>query len=201
MAFTFFFRDSHTLEQVAKYFLPQVAGYRKIKIWDAGCAMGPEPYTFLIILAERMGYFTFKNVFMDATDIDETGHFGEIVTAGVYPDSDLKRIPEDIYNKYFSEYPEKPGHLIIDQNIRNRIKYTTHDLLSLKPIGRDYNLVICKNVLLHFQYEERIKVIKMYHSVLVPGGLFTTEQTQQMPEECSHLFKKMASDANVYQKI
>jgi len=201
MAFTFFFRDSHTLEQVAKYFLPHVQGYRKIKIWDAGCAMGPEPYTFLIILAERMGYFTFKNVFMDATDIDETGHFGEIVTEGVYPESDLKRIPEDIFKKYFSEYPEKQGHFIIDQNIRHRIKFTTHDLLSFKPVGDQYNLIICKNVLLHFQYEERIKVITMFHSVLEPGGIFTTEQTQQMPVECAHLFKKMASDANVYQKI
>jgi chemotaxis protein methyltransferase CheR len=201
MAFTFFFRDSHTLEQVAKYFLPHVQGYRKIKIWDAGCAMGPEPYTFLIILAERMGYFTFKNVFMDATDIDETGHFGEIVTEGVYPESDLKRIPVDIFEKYFSANPEKPGHCIIDQNIRNRIKFTTHDLLSLKPVSDQYNLIICKNVLLHFQYEERVKVIKMFHSVLEPGGIFTTEQTQQMPVECGHLFKKMASDANVYQKI
>ncbi len=163
--------------------------------------MGPEPYTFLIILAERMGYFTFKNVYMDATDIDETGHFGEIVTAGVYPEADLKRIPEDIFKKYFSEYSEKPGYCIIDQNVRNRIKFTTHDLLSLKPVGENYNLIICKNVLLHFQYEERIKVIEMYHSVLEKGGMFTTEQTQQMPKECSHLFKKLASDANVYQKI
>ncbi len=100
MAFTFFFRDTHTLEQVCKYFIPYVTGFRKIKIWDAGCAMGPEPYTFAILLAERMSYFGFKNVQFDVSDIDETDTFGKIIIDGVYPYNDLKRIPEDIFKKY-----------------------------------------------------------------------------------------------------
>ena len=40
MAFTFFFRDNHTLEQLVKHLLPTVQGRSNIKIWDAGCAMG-----------------------------------------------------------------------------------------------------------------------------------------------------------------
>ena len=103
MAFTFFFRDSHTLEQVVKYFLPSISGLRKVKIWDAGCANGPEPYTFAIILAESMGYFAFKNVQLDASDIDETDTFGNIIREGIYPEADLKRIPPDIFKKYFHE--------------------------------------------------------------------------------------------------
>lgn len=199
MAFTFFFRDSHSIEQALKYFLPIVNGYRKIRIWDAGSAMGPEPYTFAIMLAERMGYFAFKNVEIDASDIDETDTFGKIITDGIYPESELTRIPKDIFNKYFTK-SERDGYFRINDNILSRVRFQKHDLLELKPFSDNYNMVICKNVLLHFQPRERIEVIKMFHSVLAPQGLFLTEQTQQVPEEISHLFKKIAADANVYQK-
>jgi chemotaxis protein methyltransferase CheR len=200
MAFTFFFRDTHTLEQVCKYFVPYISGMRKINIWDAGCAMGPEPYTFAIILAERMSYFGFKNVHMDVSDIDETDSFGKIVTDGVYSHEDLKRIPEDIFQKYFVRYDDNNNYQVVD-TIRTKLNFRKHDLLTLKPFGEAYNLIICKNVLLHFQPEQRIEVIKMFHSVLEPGGMFTTEQTQPLPDECKGLFKQIAADANVYQKI
>ncbi len=200
MAFTFFFRDSHSIEQALKYFLPIINGYRRIKIWDAGCAMGPEPYTFAILLAEKMGYFAFKNVEIDASDIDETDTFGKIISAGVYPESELSRIPKEIFEKYFSKN-EREGYYRISDNILNRVKFIKSDLLKLKPIGDNYNLIICKNVLLHFQPNERIDVIKMFHSALAPNGLLLTEQTQQVPDEISHLFNKIAADANVYQKV
>jgi len=200
MAFTFFFRDSHSIEQALKYFLPIINGYRRIKIWDAGCAMGPEPYTFAILLAEKMGYFAFKNVEIDATDIDETDTFGKIISAGVYPESELSRIPKEIFDKYFTKN-EREGYFRISDNILNRVKFLKNDLLKLNPIGDNYNLIICKNVLLHFQPNERIEVIKMFHSALAPNGLLLTEQTQQVPEDISHLFNKIAADANVYQKV
>lgn len=199
MAFTFFFRDQHTLEQVLKYFIPLVSGSQKIKIWDAGCAMGQEPYTFAILLAEKLGYFAFKNVHIDATDIDEGNTFGKIIEQGIYPYNELNRIPENIFKKYF--HPTKDPNLFqLDENIRKRVKFTKNNLLDLSPIGWNYNLIICKNVLLHFHPEERVNVIKMFHKTLDTKGLFVTEQTQPMPEECADLFKKIAPDANIFQK-
>ena len=59
MAFTFFFRDMHTIDHMAKILIPEVSGRSRIRIWDAGCAMGPEPYTLAMILAEAMGQFSF----------------------------------------------------------------------------------------------------------------------------------------------
>ena len=70
MAFTFFFRDAQTLNLAIDYFLPFVQSRRTITIWSAGCAMGQEPYTFAILLRERMGPYLFRNVKIYATDID-----------------------------------------------------------------------------------------------------------------------------------
>ena len=111
MAFTYFFRDLQTLELVRDHVIPALRSRRFIQIWDAGCAMGPEPYTLAIVLRENMGA-TFGNVRIYATDIDESGHFGEIVTNGIYPEEQVKRIPKEIFERYFRENG-KPDHFII----------------------------------------------------------------------------------------
>ncbi|MCX6154290.1 MAG: chemotaxis protein CheR [Candidatus Kapabacteria bacterium] len=201
MAFTFFFRDVHTLQHAVNFLLPDIQGLRQIRIWDAGCAMGQEPYTFAILLAEKMGFFAYKNVMIDATDIDESDTFGKIITNGKYPEGDLSRIPIEYFQKYFHKAEDEDGIMEIDSQIKNRVVFKKHDLLELQPFRDDYNLIICKNVLLHFQPEDRIKVINMYHSVLAKGGLFVTEQTQPMPDENKHQFEKIVSDANLYRKI
>jgi chemotaxis protein methyltransferase CheR len=200
MAFTFFFRDLHTIELTVKHLLPSISGRNRVRIWDAGCAMGPEPYTLAIVLAENMGRFAFRNITIDATDIDESGTFGKIVTEGVYPEDELKRIPADIFEKYFRP-AEKPGYCAIDETVRSRMQFRKHDLLSLKSVGEDYSLIVCKNVLLHFHPDQRIEVIKMFHNSLAPGGYFMSEQTQKLPDELSHLFTKVADDAQLYKKI
>ena len=200
MAFTYFFRDLHTLEHAARHVVPYTAGKSSVRIWDAGCAMGPEPYSLAIVLAEKMGRFAFKNVRIDATDIDGSDLFGTIITTGIYSYDELKRIPAAIFAKYFSAVPEKEGFFRIDEGIKNRLSFRKHDLLSLKPAGDGYSLIMCKNVLLHFQPEERAEVIRMFHSCLAPGGYFATEQTQKLPDAVAPLFEQVTADAQLFRK-
>ena len=93
MAFTFFFRDITTIEEAVQQILPTIIGRSKVYIWDAGCAMGPEPYTLAIVLAENLGSFAFKNVKIFATDHDESGHFGEIIAKGIASEIATPRLP------------------------------------------------------------------------------------------------------------
>lgn len=199
MAFTFFFRDEHLLNLIAKQVLPELAGFSRIKFWDAGCAMGPEPYSLAIICAENMGKFSFRNLSITATDIDESGEFGTIIREGRYRDEEVKRMPKEILEKYFTT-ADTPGIYTIDPVIRDSVRYTQHDLLSLKPIGIGFHLVICKNVLLHFTPEERVQVIRMYHGALADGGYFCTEQTQKLPDEVAHLFERVSEDGQLFRK-
>ncbi|MBT0662673.1 chemotaxis protein CheR [Geobacter pelophilus] len=201
MAFTFFFRDIHTIEHIVRHVVPFASGRSVVKVWDAGCAMGPEPYTLAIVFAENMGKFAYKNLKIDATDIDGSNLFGPIIAEGVYPFEEIQRIPADLLEKYFKPADNKPGHFKIDEAVRTRLTFQKHDLLTLKPIGDNFSLIMCKNVLLHFSQEQRIEVIKMFHSALVPGGFFASEQTQKMPKEVAHLFEQVTPDAQLYRKL
>lgn len=200
MAFTFFMRDQPTLEHAAEYMIRYASGRSRIKVWDAGCALGQETWTMAMILAERMNQFGFKNLRIDATDYDSANNFGDIVTAAVYPADELQRTPPELFNKYF-EPADKPGHYRAVSLLRDRVTFRYHDLLSLKPVGSDYCLIVCKNVMLHFQYAERVEVFRMFHQALAPGAYLATENTQKLPQEVSHLFAQVVPDAQLYKKI
>ena len=200
MAFTYFFRDMQTLEIIKDYALPYLKSCQHIKIWDAGCAMGPEPYSLAIILRENMGHMYFRNVKITSSDIDGSDLFEKIIVEGSYPKTDVQRIPEEILTKYFIPSSDKTSYTILPE-IRNSIKFIKHDLLTLVPVEREVGLIVCKNVLLHFTQEERIKVIRMFYDALSVGGFFATEQTQKLPEEVKDLFDPVVSNAQLFRKI
>jgi chemotaxis protein methyltransferase CheR len=199
MAFTFFFRDVQILELIIKHVVPNLIGRSRIRIWDAGCAMGQETYSLAIMLAESMGPFAFKNLQICASDIEENSDFGDTVRSGIYQEEELKRIPPELLERYFTRV-EGNGHFRANSILRDRISYQRHDLLSLQPIGGNFSIILCKNVLLHFQPEERIRVIRMFYDALAPDGSLATEQTQKMPEELAHLFTKAAPDGQIFIK-
>jgi chemotaxis protein methyltransferase CheR len=200
LAFTFFFRDQQVLERVAEHVVPSLSGRSHPRIWDAGVAMGQEPYTLAIMVAERISPITFNNLRIDATVVDSTGQFAQVIQAGTYPKDELARLPEGILDKYF-EPNDRPGHLRVIDSIRRRVVYQRHDLLSFQEIGYGYSLVLCKNVLLHFQPLERIEVLRMFHRALAPGGLFATEQTQEMPRELASRFQRVIPDGPLFRKV
>ena len=200
MAFTYFFRDMQTLEAIRDYVIPDLRTRRYINIWDAGCAMGPEPYSIAIIIRENMGNMLFRNVKIYATDIDGSNLFEKIISDGVYPREQVQRIPKDIFIRYFAP-ADRPEHFRIAEEIRKCIEYQRQDLLALKPVRTSFGLIVCKNVLLHFKEEERIDVIKMYYNALAEGGFFVTEQTQKMPEKLKDLFKPVVSNVQLFRKV
>ena len=200
MAFTFFFRDLQVLDRVVEHLVPALAGRSYPRIWDAGVAMGQEPYTLSILFAERMGHFAFENLRIDATDVESTGQFAQIIEAGLYPREELSRLPEGILEKYF-EPNDKPGYFRVIDKVRRRITFQRHDLLSFKEIGHGYTLVLCKNVLLHFQPLERIEVLQMFHRALAPGGFLATEQTQELPPELTSLFERVTPGGQLFRKV
>jgi chemotaxis protein methyltransferase CheR len=200
MAFTFFFRDLQMLELAVDRVAPELTGRSRPKVWDAGCAMGPEAYTLAILLAGRLGPFGFRNLRIEATDIDETGQFGDVVRQGVYPDGDLERMPPGILEQYFEQAGASRTHKVADR-IRSSVRFQRHDLLSLREIDSGFSLVVCKNVLLHFSESQRVEVIQMFHRSLEPGGYFVTEHTQKLPVEAAHLFEQVVPHGQLFRKL
>ena len=198
MAFTYFFRDIQTLDLIVEHVLPTLKGYRYIRIWDAGCAHGPEPYSLAIMMRENMSRFLFRNVHIHATDVST--QFGRSVTRGVFPDAEVKRVPMAIKRKYFTP-ADRPGHVRAIDEIRTSISFSRHDLRSFEPVRCGFGLIVCKNVLLHLTPEQRVKVVGMFHDALRDGGFLVMEQTQKLPADAEHLFESLNCKARILRKV
>ena len=117
-----------------------------------------------------------------------------------YKYDELKRIPVELFDKYFEDGNATDCFMLVEK-IRRAVNFRYHDLLSCKEFSGNYSLVVCKNVLLHFSPGQRVEVLKMFHRSLAPGGYLATEQTQKMPPEAAHLFEKVITDAELYRKV
>jgi chemotaxis protein methyltransferase CheR len=200
MAFTYFFRDRHPLERAVDYLLPSIISSSNVQIWSAGSAMGPEPYTIAILLRERLGHHQFRNIKILATDIDISDNFGKTIAAGRYPTSDLQRLPPNIYERYFSPDQEAPEYSTISGEMRSAVEFHRHDLLTYNPVATGVRLIVCKNVLLHFTDEERVRVLTMFHNALSDDGVLLHEHTQKMPAELDGMFEQLFTDAQIFRK-
>ena len=189
-----------TLDTIVTNVLPAMQGYQYIRIWDAGCAHGPEPYSIAIMLRENMSDYMFRNVRIHATDADTTDQFGKIIKEGVYAADEVQRIPSAIREKYFTQ-TQGGSRYKIDDGIRSCITFNKHDLLSLKPIRNELNLIVCKNVLLHLKTEDRILVIEMFYDALREGGFLAMEHTQEMPDSNTNMFEPITCKGQVFRKV
>ena len=200
MAFTYFFRDRQPLERAIDHLLPSILSSSHVQIWSAGSAMGPEPYTIAILLRERLGHHQFRNIKILATDIDISDNFGKTIAAGRYNTSDLQRLPPHMYERYFTPDPDAPEFSIISSELRSAVEFHRHDLLTYTPISTGIKLIVCKNVLLHFTDEERIRVLEMFYHALSDDGVLLHEHTQKMPPELDAMFEQLFTDAQIFRK-
>ena len=201
MAFTFFFRDQRVLDSIVQHVVPSVLGRSIIRVWDAGCASGEEAYSVAMLLFENLWPFACDNLRIDATDIEENSQFANTIATGMYSVELLKGSPHQELLAKYSAPAARAGFVEFDLALRKCIFYQRHDLLSFRPIGSNFSLVVCKNVLLHLTYEQRVKVIRMFHEALSPGGYLALDELQELPAEVASLFVRILADGKLCRKV
>jgi chemotaxis protein methyltransferase CheR len=198
MAVTYFYRDLQTLELLVQRALPILCDKVSIQIWDAGCANGAEPYTLAMLLREQMTAQVFRRLRICATDVDP--RFGSQVAAGVYAEREIERIPYPVRSRCF-QVTGAPGYVQVVDDLRDKVSFYWHDLLSLEPPRSDFSLIVCKNVLVNFDEVQRRQVFQMFHRAMLPGGFLATEHTQKTPQGAESLFEPISKFAQVYRRL
>ena len=199
MAFTFFFRDQRVLDSIV-HVVPGIPGPSNIRVWDAGCASGEEAYSLAMLLFESLLPSACDRLRIDATDLEENSQFANTIATGTYASGLLKGSPHQELLAKYTVPSARAGYVEFGAELRKCIFYHRHDLLSLRPIGSNFSLVVCKNVLLHLTYDQRVKVITMFHEALSPGGYLALDEFQELPFEVSPLFERGLADGKLCRK-
>ncbi|HUA60985.1 MAG TPA: protein-glutamate O-methyltransferase CheR [Verrucomicrobiae bacterium] len=165
---TLFFRDPAVFEMLRKDLLPELAksrsSSRSLRIWSAACSSGQEPYSLAMTILES-GFADWK---VEIVGTDLSSQILERAAGGTYLQIEVNRgLPAPLLIKYF----QRVGlDWRIQEPVRRMVRFTSFDLRQNMSSFPQFDLILCRNVLIYFEIETRKKILAGLRSRLVPGG-------------------------------
>jgi chemotaxis protein methyltransferase CheR len=167
-----FWRNPEQWEILERNILPPIINDSGIKVWSAACSTGDEPYSLAMLLGE---FLPLNRINILATDIDK-----QVISkgrSGIYTEKSIKGLPARFRNRYVNHMCD--GAYEVSQEIRKCVAFREHDLLSPRyPL--DFDMIVCRNVLIYFTDEAKDVVFHKFSRSLKPGGILFLGSTEQI---------------------
>lgn len=169
---TEWFRENSHFDYIVSQCVPQwvKAGKKKISVWSAASSTGEEPYTLAMVLKHALeGANIDFNI--HATDLDTKvlahGH------NGVYKRSHLDQIPSEYHNTTFvMGTGDISGWMKVRSDLKKHVHFEQFNLMTeVYPWENQFDLIMCRNVLIYFPKQGIEHVIRELHRSAAPGGL------------------------------
>ena len=167
---TKFFRNEAQFESLEKNVLPEIIERKKnanktIKIWSAGCSTGEEPYTVAMTLLNILPNIYGWNLKIIASDISLKSLM--IAQKGIYERERIENIDEKNLQMYFNKKDE--NNYEVKKELKDLIQFDYHNLKH-DAGHKDIDIIFCRNVIIYFDREAQINVIKKFYDVLDEKG-------------------------------
>ena len=147
---TYFFRDTAFFDRLAQTVLPDIhrrrQDTRRIAIWSAGCSTGQEALSLAMLFADDPDRWQGWTIDIVGTDISHKA-IG-IARSGLYSQFEIQR-GIDVHRmlRHFDEvatgWQAKP-------QLRALTRFRQASLFAAPPATHDFDLVLCRNVMLYF---------------------------------------------------
>jgi chemotaxis protein methyltransferase CheR len=167
---TYFFRDRAPFDLLSRHALPLLAkrreSSRRIRIWSAGCSTGQEAYSLAMLFAEAQPAWNGWTIDILATDV--SGSAIERARSGVYTQFEVQRGLG--INQTIRWFEEGEGGWRVVEELRKPIRFQVHNLLEKPPHPGQFDIVLCRNVLLYLSPEKRTLAFERLASAMAPDG-------------------------------
>jgi len=178
---TYFMREPEHFMHFRDKVLPQIAVLAKdhdIRVWSAGCSTGQEPYTLLMIMDEffgrQPGQWEYSVL---ATDISMRAL--EIAQEGIYDNAELEDLPDAWRKRYLTDQDD--GTSRFTAHIRNKAVFRPFNLMEgVFPFRKLFHVIFCRNVMIYFEAETKLELVRKYYKHTQPGGYLYIGQTESV---------------------
>jgi chemotaxis protein methyltransferase CheR len=163
------FRDPEFYTALRKQVLPVLATYPVIRIWHAGCSSGEEVYSMAIVLHEAG--LLHKSI-LYGTDLN--AGVLDLAKKGMFPLSEMKQYSLNYIDaggkeEFSHYYTIAHGKAKFDAMLREKMVFSTHNLVSDRSFN-EFQLILCRNVLIYFDQQLQKKVFELFYNSLEPLG-------------------------------
>jgi len=198
---TEFFRDRDVFKLLERGYVPALvdektgAGHGVFRAWSAGCSTGEEAYSMAVIIDRAAGNVS-PNTHIEVFGTDVSEDSCRTARKGVYCEDKIEALPADIRDDYF----EKEGRSWkVTSRLRSLVKFTSHDLFTASPYSQ-LDLIMCRNVMIHFEHEVRDEVITNFHESLQDRGLLVLGKSEALAGPLEDLFELVEPRCKIYRK-
>jgi len=183
-----FFRDPQKYEYLRTSILPRLLKQRPtLRVWSAGCSRGHEPYSLAMTLAEATSPFNQHTIL--ATDIDRSALL-RARAGGPYSATDVANVPPSMLECNFSlcfNGTRDDGYSV-SRSLQRKVTFQHHNLLQ-DPFESDFDLIVCRNVVIYFVAEVKNLLYRRFYDALRPGGVLFVGGTEVISKTASAGFK------------
>jgi chemotaxis protein methyltransferase CheR len=167
---TYFFRDRQIFDHLATSVLSGLAAKRaaerKLSIWCVGCSTGQETLSVAMTFLEQKGRWDGWTIEIVGTDVSASAvDFARNATNSNFQIQRGLGVGQML--GFFTETPE--GWRARD-NLRQVVRYEVHNVLHPAPYPGQFDLILCRNVLIYFDGPVRARAFSRLAEALAPDG-------------------------------
>jgi chemotaxis protein methyltransferase CheR len=174
---THFFREPAAFECLRSHVFPDWvaaanAGKRgkTIRAWSAACSTGEEAYSLAMAILTHFPHSAGWKAEVLGTDLS-TKVLARASTA-IWPTEKISGVPVEYQRKFLLKGfgPEK-GKIKAVEELRQIVRFQRLNLTQ-EPyaVTGPFDLIFCRNVLIYFEWETKIKVVDSLGKYLTPNG-------------------------------
>lgn len=202
---TYFFRHQEQFDALRHTVLPEILNRkrhdRRLRIWSAGCATGPEPYSLSILLRREFAHLLEGwEVQILGTDINRG--FLAAAMEGIYDEWAFRSCPAEIKQACF--VPSGNAWALAPEykkwtsfQYHNLVK---HSFPSLLHNLSAFDLILCRNVMIYFSAEIIRKLVEQFHRTLLEGGWLLVGHAEPNMESFHQFHALSVPGTTLYQK-
>ena len=167
---TYFFRDRAPFDLLARYALPELlqkrAKNRRVRIWSAGCSTGQEVYSLAMLFAEEPE--TWRGWTIDILGSDVSTQCVDRARIGTYSQFEVQRGLG--INQMIKWFEETADGWRASESLRRPVRFQVHNLLEPPPHPGDFDIVLCRNVLLYLSPEKKALAFERLAASMAEDG-------------------------------
>ena len=200
---TYFFRESPQLQVFSDPILKALkerktrTGDRALRILSAGCSTGEEAHTLAMIVHDSGQFFWNWDVQVFGLDVDAAAV--EKARRAVYFHNSFRSVSPAVMERHFVR--QGTGEQV-KEGIRKLAHFRQGNLMEpasyegMAPL----DAVFCRNVLIYFSDASTLKIVRLFHEALAPGGYLFLGHAESL-SRITDLFTPIRfQGAIVYQK-
>lgn len=198
---TAMFRDADVYEALRSEVIPMLRTYPFVRIWHVGCSSGEEVYSLAILLEEE-GLYERCRIY--ATDISDA--IVDRARQGVVPlramrDYTIAYQRAGGRRDFSAYYTTDNEHAVFRQSLRRNLVFSQHNLVCDSAFN-EFQLIMCRNVLLYFDETLRDRAHELFHGSLSSFGLLVLGKKEALRfTRRADAYREIVEGSRIYRRL